>query len=201
MTTTTRRTENEAVRREQILAAARKAFREKGFANTTISEIVKEAGVAQGTFYLYFPSKAHVVAALAQVLMDQMAPRMRAIYQPSMSFEDMLRSLVRIMFEIGSENPDLCRLLHQGPESATEEFREMKAEIARPLHTDMVDMFQRAIDAGEMAPVDPEVTVGLLSQFLVTAIHEAFVYGDGSDAQKIEQAAAEMIVNGLKHRP
>ena len=44
--TVTRRTETEEVR---------KVLREKGYDSTTVSDIVKEAGVAQGTFYLYFP--------------------------------------------------------------------------------------------------------------------------------------------------
>ena len=47
---TIRRTESEAIRKEQILGAARRILREKGYDNSTISDIVKEAGVAQGTF-------------------------------------------------------------------------------------------------------------------------------------------------------
>ncbi len=38
-----------------LLATARDILAEKGFEATTVSEIVARAGVAQGTFYLYFP--------------------------------------------------------------------------------------------------------------------------------------------------
>jgi AcrR family transcriptional regulator len=55
-------------REDQLLAAARKVFRNKGYEGATVAEIVEEAGVAQGTFYLYYPSKKDVFFALGQRL-------------------------------------------------------------------------------------------------------------------------------------
>ncbi|MCR8682296.1 TetR/AcrR family transcriptional regulator, partial [Enterococcus faecium] len=61
-------------KREKIMLAAIDAFKEKGIEKTTISDIVKAAGVAQGTFYLYFPSKLSVMPAIAEHLIAQMVP-------------------------------------------------------------------------------------------------------------------------------
>jgi len=47
------------------LDAARSCFSRNGFHNTTTADIAKAAGVAQGTFYLYFPTKDDVIVALA----------------------------------------------------------------------------------------------------------------------------------------
>ena len=110
--TTSRRTESEAVRREQILKAARKVLDEKGYENTTVSDIVKEADVAQGTFYLYFPSKKDVIIELGQQVMQELVRRLMAAYDENMSFEEDLRMLVRNGFQVAHENPDLCKLLH-----------------------------------------------------------------------------------------
>jgi AcrR family transcriptional regulator len=52
-------------RRGEILAAALHCFSQNGFHNTTIADIVRESGVSQGTFYLYFKTKDDVIAALA----------------------------------------------------------------------------------------------------------------------------------------
>ncbi|HLY80208.1 MAG TPA: TetR/AcrR family transcriptional regulator [Caulobacteraceae bacterium] len=52
-------------RRQEILAAARRRFARNGFHSTTIADIVRESGVSQGTFYLYFQTKDDVIAALA----------------------------------------------------------------------------------------------------------------------------------------
>src|ERR1700691_2822185 len=52
-------------RRQEILAAALRCFARNGFHSSTITDIVRESGVSQGTFYLYFATKDDVIAALA----------------------------------------------------------------------------------------------------------------------------------------
>ena len=52
-------------RRQEILAAALRCFARNGFRSTTITDIVRESGVSQGTFYVYFATKDDVIAALA----------------------------------------------------------------------------------------------------------------------------------------
>ena len=44
-------------RKQEILETAMKLFAEKGYEKTSISDIAKEIGVAQGLCYRYFPSK------------------------------------------------------------------------------------------------------------------------------------------------
>src|SRR5947209_5731495 len=53
-----------AARRNQILDAATKVFAEKGFHPTTIKDIVREAGIADGTIYNYFENKTAVMPGI-----------------------------------------------------------------------------------------------------------------------------------------
>ncbi|HYU76055.1 MAG TPA: helix-turn-helix domain-containing protein [Ktedonobacteraceae bacterium] len=53
-----------AARRTQILNAATKVFAEKGFHRATIKDIARTAGVADGTVYNYFGSKADVLIGI-----------------------------------------------------------------------------------------------------------------------------------------
>lgn len=62
-------------RRAEIVTAAAAAFTERGLANTAVSDIVRAAGIAQGTFYLYFESKDGVVLAVAERIADAMIER------------------------------------------------------------------------------------------------------------------------------
>lgn len=55
-------------RRKEILAAAKRRFSEKGYHATTVSDIIAAAGIARGTFYLYFDSKR----AIFEALLDQL---------------------------------------------------------------------------------------------------------------------------------
>ncbi len=53
-------------RKEDLLEAAMTHFSEKGYHRTTVADIVKTAGVAQGTFYLYFDSKKALFITLLE---------------------------------------------------------------------------------------------------------------------------------------
>lgn len=66
-----------AVRREQILAAARDVFAKRGYHQATIDDIVAQAGVARGTFYLYFVDKRAVFSEL----IDRFAARITEAIQ------------------------------------------------------------------------------------------------------------------------
>lgn len=64
MGTTERREREARQRRQAILDAARKVFRQKGYAGTTVPQIAETAELAPGTLYLYFPSKDALYAEL-----------------------------------------------------------------------------------------------------------------------------------------
>ena len=48
-------------RRAQILAAASRVFARQGFHRTTVRQVASEAGIADGTIYLYFDSKQELL--------------------------------------------------------------------------------------------------------------------------------------------
>jgi AcrR family transcriptional regulator len=52
--------------RRALLRAAQQLFVERGYRDTAVNDIVRAAGVSQGTFYLYFPNKPGIVLALME---------------------------------------------------------------------------------------------------------------------------------------
>ncbi|MGO4137636.1 TetR/AcrR family transcriptional regulator [Rhizobium brockwellii] len=58
------RTKPPEERRDELMTSAERLFLERGLEQTTIEEITTGAGVAKGTFYLHFSSKADVLQAL-----------------------------------------------------------------------------------------------------------------------------------------
>ena len=193
--TTAKRTEDEAVRKEQILSAARTVFCEKGYDATTVSDIVREAGVAQGTFYLYFPSKKHAVLELSRQVMAEVVSKVRLGWEEDLTFEERLRGLITTVFDTGRQKPDLCRLVHL--EAETSDLSITQTEDAQWFLGQMTAMFQEAMDKGEMVPMDPMLVMRILRGTLMSAIHEAFVFGDGSDGDRIEKTVTQMMVNAL----
>ncbi len=61
-----------ASRRRQILDAARKVFAEKGYHDAHVSDVIAAAGIARGTFYLYFESKSAVFLELLEELLREL---------------------------------------------------------------------------------------------------------------------------------
>jgi len=68
-----------AARREQVLACAVRVFSQKGYHATTVSDIIEEAGVARGTFYLYFKSKRAIFDELLDDFLERILAQVRRV--------------------------------------------------------------------------------------------------------------------------
>ena len=194
-----RRTESEPVRRRQLLGAARKVFRAKGYDGATVSEIVREAGVAQGTFYLYFPSKRAAAISLRDGLMETMARAVATAVESRTSFEDRLESLIAACFKVARRNADLFRLAFIGADETHPELHSESPEHASILIT-VTSLFTEAVDAGEMEAMDPEIAARLALGLVQHAVIEAFVSGESEDSERLEQGVTRMLVNALKRQ-
>ncbi len=91
-----------AERRVQILSAAREVFARRGYAQATIDDIVAQAGVARGTFYLYFEDKRAVLEALVDRFSNQLAMAIERIKTDDPSrpvagqVQENIRSVIRV---------------------------------------------------------------------------------------------------------
>ena len=144
--------------REKILASALKEFGKVGYHDASIVRITEGAGVAMGTFYLYFDGKLAVFNELVEDLNRRLRHRMT---QAIVDAPDRLaaeRAGFRAFFEFTTEVPQLYRIIRQA---------EFVSPEAMHLHYGrIVEGYQRALaaasDAGEIAPLDPEVTAWAL---------------------------------------
>lgn len=66
-------------RREQVLDAAKAVFAKKGFHRSSIADIIQRAGIARGTFYLYFKNKRDIFDCLLDSLLEQVDQRIPTI--------------------------------------------------------------------------------------------------------------------------
>ena len=197
--TRARRTESEPVRRAQLLRAARKVFRAKGYDRASVAEIVREAGVAQGTFYLYFPSKKDAAVSLRDGLMETMAQAIATAVASRTSFEDRLESLIAAGFKVARKTTDLFKLTFIGADETHPELHSESPEHASLLRV-ITDLFRDAVDAGEMEGMDPEIAARLALGLLQHAMIEAFVFGDAEESNRIEQGVSALLVNALRRR-
>ena len=71
--------EKREYRRREIVDAAKAVFVEKGYHAASISDIIKRAGIARGTFYLYFNSKDAVFESILELAMQELNARIMSV--------------------------------------------------------------------------------------------------------------------------
>lgn len=69
---TARAEEKRHNRRKAILGSARRVFGERGYHRTHVADIIEAAGIARGTFYLYFESKGAIFVELLDDLLNEL---------------------------------------------------------------------------------------------------------------------------------
>ena len=97
-------------KRARILAAAERVFAKRGFFAARVSEIAKDAGVADGTIYLYFKSKDDLLISLFEARMKQVNAALReavAAVPPA----DQLRAFIRTYLRLVNDEPAAAEVL------------------------------------------------------------------------------------------
>jgi AcrR family transcriptional regulator len=90
------RSSRREVRRRELVEAAIAVITAKGVAATSVDDIVRSAGVAKGTFYLYFATKDDAVNAVAGAMVEGVAERALAVAT------DLTRSPVERLLALGA---------------------------------------------------------------------------------------------------
>jgi AcrR family transcriptional regulator len=130
-------------RRTELLEAARALFVREGFTEVSVSRIVRQVGVAQGTFYYYFESKEAVLDALLAAHVDDVVQRLEAISSdPTLDPCQALQAMVRAEFDHGAE-----RARELGAIPGADAHAKLLAGTVRalaPLYAAMIRRGQRA---------------------------------------------------------
>ncbi len=153
--------------RKRILEAARKLFLERGFEAANLDEVAQRAGVAKGTIYRYFDSKAELYVEVLVWNADAFVERMRHTLDPSLSPQEQVLQTGRFYVRHYAEHPEYFRIFW-----AVENQR-MIGELPEPLLEIVWDLWKRGlaiaveiiengVKAGAFRPCDPWQTASLL---------------------------------------
>nr|WP_240464068.1 TetR family transcriptional regulator [Paenibacillus apiarius] len=97
-----------------MLQSAIELISEKGYQKTSVGDIVKKAGVAQGTFYIYFPTKNDIVPAVAEHILEHLLSLVQAEAEPLDSFWDKLKAVIGASFDMTSKYKEVILLCYSG---------------------------------------------------------------------------------------
>jgi AcrR family transcriptional regulator len=131
-------------RRAELVSAAAAVFVRRGVANTAVSDIVKQAGVAQGTFYLYFDSKDDAVLAVVERMAAAIIEDAAARIETASSAVDKLLAISDVLAEAGSEPEalELIDLMHRA------ENRVLHDRLAEGITPPLVGLMEPIVEQG-----------------------------------------------------
>lgn len=186
----------------EILSAALGVFHAKGFAAATIADVARAAGVANGTVYLYFPSKQDLFKA---VVCDLVAPNIErieeaALAQPTPTAQ--LRTALEL-WAAAMQNGRGCLAKLLIAEAGN--FPDMVAFFRREVSERVRQMLRQIIEAGvacgEFRPCDVVAVVRMLTASLVMASVWQYTLPEDTDfptgPSSLVSPMLDVVFNGI----
>lgn len=189
-------------RRDAILAAAKEVFATHGYHEANVQHIISRAGIARGTFYLYFTSKRDVF----QELLDDFLALLRAnVRRISLDPADgppleQLRANFRRVFAVVVAHADVATIMLRDPSAFDEESRDTAARFDAQIQA----MIEGAITVGQQLRVIRPCDVGLAAAAAFGGVRAALrraLATDGSrgdvDPVPLADELMAFIIQGL----
>ena len=186
----------------QILEAAVKVFARQGFYQSTIAQIAKEAGVADGTIYLYFKNKDDILVQFFSYRTKQVFESFREEVDRAKTSSDKLRNLVRrhlAEFQRDRDGAVVYQVeTHQSSRLAEEQIREM-SQMYRDLISAIVEQGQQE------GTIRKDLYVGLVKRFIIGAVDEVintWLHSNGEyDLVSMADPLVELFMTGIGQKP
>ncbi|MCC8161251.1 MAG: TetR/AcrR family transcriptional regulator [Oscillospiraceae bacterium] len=168
-------------RKNEILDIAEHLFNEKGYAKTTIDDILKESGIAKGTLYYHFKSKEDILSAMIERQIERRKQSIRQIAEDkTISAAEKLFQVITLLSKSGT----LADGLHEKENSELHQKSFTRSlMLFAPIVTDIIE---QGIKSGEFSTPYPRESVELL--FCASQLHDpgVFVWTKEERRRKVE---------------
>lgn len=177
-------------KREKIIEAATQLFLENGIEKTTISHIVKHAGIAQGTFYLYFPTKLAVMPAIAQNMVTTVHDKLIEVPR-NLSTVEKLEQCIAILFDNTKRYQELTKLMYTGL-TQTEEVKQWET-IYTPLYSWVYDVLRSGQTSGDVSEeLDAQVVAKIFVGAIESTAEQIYLF-DESPTKQVAHVKANLL--------
>ena len=183
---------------DRILEAAVKVFAEQGFFQSTVSQIAREAGVADGTIYLYFKNKDDILVQFFSYKTRQVFARFRVEVDGADNAVDKLRNLVRRHLEEFQNDRNMAMVYraetHQNSRLVEAQIREMSKMY--------LDIVSEIIEQGQKEGViRRDLYLSLVKRFILGAVDEVintWIHSDGKyDLVTMADPLVDLFIRGI----
>jgi len=193
---------NSGDKRERILDAAELIFAQHGFFAAKVAQIAREAGVADGTIYLYFKSKDDLLISLFESRMERVNNLLRDAIATGKTPTEKLNLFIRTHLKMVHDQPNVAEVL-------TVELRQSSKfmkEYANPRFGDFLRLLGEIIDEGQQSgEFNPDVPATIIARLIFGAVDElalAWLLGGGEKFDIVRAAdwVGAIVMRGLETR-
>ncbi len=105
-------TPNKTVNQDEILQASLKLFAEKGYFNTSLTDIKDAVGLKSTSgIYQFFKTKQAIAVALQEYILDSFSISIDDIRRRNRKASEQLREIVDLLFKLADESPEIIQFL------------------------------------------------------------------------------------------
>lgn len=193
------RQERAPAAREEIFAAAAKVISEFGYVGTTVARITAEAGIAQGTFYLYFTSRQALFDELLPHVGEEMLRYIGSRVAGAADIYQMEERGFRAFFDYLKLNPGFFRILNEADASAPVAYQ----TYYKLLSTHYVASLKRGLASGHIRAFQIDELETLAYMFMAARGYLYVRYVKGHTKirklpESVVQTYMKLIRNGLQ---
>jgi AcrR family transcriptional regulator len=165
--------------RSRLLEGMAHAVAARGYADTTIADIVREASVSRRTFYEHFATKAECLIALYEAASRNALKVLREAIDPAHDWEEQVERALSAYLQCMAANPVLLRtlfieILHLGPEGLAAR-RKVNLETAHYMMAVVNRATTRQAQAPQVSPELAMAVVGGVHELVLQAIEDGRV--------------------------
>ena len=187
---------NKRHKESSLLNTAFEFFTTKGFSKTSIADIVGHAGVAKGTFYLYFKDKYDIRNKLichksSQLFRAAVCRLESAQGYEMMDFEDRMLFIIDDIVLQLSENQSLLTFI-----SKNLSWGVFKSALTTPIteeDADFTDIYNTMLEQAPYRFKEPEIMLFLIVELVSGACYSAILYQDPCDLERLKPHLYETI--------
>jgi len=196
------RVEHNRNKYHRILKAAVRVFAERGFHQATISQIAREAGVADGTIYIYFKNKKDILSHFFSHTTREVFDRFRDAVDREEGAENKLRSLIRTHLAEFQKYRDMAVVFQREALLA----RQVGEEDIKAITRMYLEILDEIIRSGQREKtIRKQIPRGLAKRFILGAVNEVIntwvVSGEGRDLVKMADPLVDLCLEGIARPP
>ena len=192
-------------RRQQLLDAATWVFARKGYRHAGISDIIARAGVARGTFYLYFKSKQDVFLAIVNAFHSRITHALAqaddpvAVATQAGTPQAVLRSSARRWLAFFTEHRDAAIVVLKEASSIDPRFEKGFVDLRKSAVSSFAARFKRLQDLGLVrTQISPELAAHLQLGMFDALLNDLVLRDADIDLDTLADALADFEWNGIR---